>query len=103
MVATLFVPNPEGKKFVNHLNGDKTFNWAVNFAWTTHAENVKHAHDTGLIPSRRMRRAVIDKCRNRRYNGVAEAARHTGIPVSTCRQYLVGTLPNPTCLRFANE
>jgi NUMOD4 motif/HNH endonuclease len=103
LVAEVFISNPEGKSIANHRNGIKSDNCAANLEWATFSENIKHAHSTGLIPAKRKRRTVVDRCRNRRYAGVAEAARANGIPVSTCRQYLVGTLRNPTCLRFENN
>lgn len=35
----------------NHLDGIKTHNVPSNLEWTTFAENVQHAHRTGLVPA----------------------------------------------------
>mgnify|MGYP001462188653 CR=1 FL=1 len=50
LVALAFVPNPEGKDQVNHINGDKSDNSAANLEWSTKAENMAHAVQNGLIP-----------------------------------------------------
>ena len=48
VVAQAFIPNPDGKPTVNHLDGDKSNNRCVNLEWATHAENHQHAYATGL-------------------------------------------------------
>jgi DNA-binding XRE family transcriptional regulator len=48
IVAEVFIPNPEGYRTVNHLNGNKYDNNVDNLEWASHSMNVLHAYENGL-------------------------------------------------------
>ncbi len=53
LVAIAFIPNPEGKRTVNHKNGKVDDNRVLNLEWMSQSENNQHAHDNGLMNIRR--------------------------------------------------
>lgn len=47
LVAQAFIPNPEGKETVNHINAIRHDNRVENLEWMTNAENIQYAIDLG--------------------------------------------------------
>lgn len=53
LIASTFIPNPDNKEQINHIDGNKTNNSIDNLEWCTASQNVTHAVNTGLyIPAK---------------------------------------------------
>lgn len=53
VIAKTFIPNPENKPHINHINGIKHDNRVENLEWVTHSENLLHSYATGLNSPRK--------------------------------------------------
>ena len=51
IIATTFIPNPENKKSVNHIDGNHRNNHVENLEWASYNENSNHAFDNDLMPT----------------------------------------------------
>ena len=48
LVALAFIPNPDNKPQINHIDGNKENNMLNNLEWVNNSENQLHAYRTGL-------------------------------------------------------
>lgn len=84
LVAIAFIPNPDNKEYVNHIDGNKNNNIVTNLEWVTASENTRHAVATGLKLPTRERGVVQYNLQGQKLNefvSLAEAARLTGSSV----------------------
>lgn len=74
LVAKAFIPNPENKPEVNHIDGDKHNNCVENLEWVTAWENSDHAYRNGLSSWKvKLYPEQIEEIRQRRLNGESSA------------------------------
>ena len=52
LIALYFIPNPQNKPCINHIDGNKLNNCINNLEWCTYLENNIHAYKNGLIPTK---------------------------------------------------
>jgi hypothetical protein len=93
LVALAFINNSENKTQVNHIDKNKINNHITNLEWVTPKENMKHHYDNGGVKNNNQtykgkfgkehNRSVKIICDGIVYNGMSEASRITGIPIST--------------------
>ena len=76
LVAQTFIDNPENKREVNHINGDKLDNRLSNLEWVTSSENQIKRHQQGNIQTsnRKIGRFDLDGNLLEEYESIINAA-----------------------------
>ncbi len=88
LVAETFIPNPDNKPVVNHIDGNKQNPIVSNLEWTTFSENTLHAHRTGLITKTSNKEVIRGD--GRVYASLTEAARENQITKSAISKVING-------------
>ena len=68
LVGFAFIPNPENKPNINHIDGNPLNNHFSNLEWCTQSENTIHAYETGLRKSNlhKYKNQIIDEYTSRK-------------------------------------
>ena len=103
LLACTFLSNIFNYPQVNHKNGVKTDNRLENLEWVTASQNTMHAYQSGLVGEKKTCVEVINTCTGETFPSIKEAAVYHSINYSTCKNYLNGNRPNPTCLRYKEK
>lgn len=69
LIAETFIPNPENKEVVNHIDGDKLNNSVNNLEWSTQSDNIKHSYRNNL-----QKTAYVAYVDGVRYSNMKEAS-----------------------------
>jgi hypothetical protein len=105
MIAMAFIPNPENKKFVNHINGIKSDNRVENLEWVTKKENEWHSinvlgnkrnveglRDNWINPKQRVKVLLYTNQNEfvKEFESLKECAKYLGVVIGAVSNNLKG-------------
>jgi hypothetical protein len=89
LVAKIFIPNPENKPCINHIDGNKRNNCVTNLEWNTYSENTQHAFDTNLNShSIKVKVTNVNTNQEKIYPTKVKACQDIKVEIKTFNRYL---------------
>jgi len=61
LIAQAFIPNPENKPCINHIDHNRSNNILSNLEWVTHRENLLHMIKAGRNTPRKSKKHILTK------------------------------------------
>jgi hypothetical protein len=110
VLSICFIPNPNNKLCVNHINCVKTDNAIVNLEWCTQKENIQHSWINGKskiskknieITKERSSKLILNTQTGIYYQSVKDAAESANIKKGTLSAMLCGQNRNKSYFIYA--